>query len=160
MRMSAEFLPDWRTCGISINSNAASCRPRLKSLYRSKSQYAFLTTMWPLSSNRSRTFSMSKLGKLASRAPSAMFSRSRNTAIVVSLVLLVIGYAHSVAPNQSGAAQVQRHEDAVDIRNVSAKWPALHKAVAAIQRAGGQKIIPGSGLETQAAHAVRARGAD
>ena len=25
MRMSAEFLPDWRTCGISISSNDASC---------------------------------------------------------------------------------------------------------------------------------------
>src|SRR5713226_4667147 len=47
--------------------------------------------MWPLSSRRSRTFSMSKLGYLASRAPKAMFSRSRKTAMVASDVRVVIG---------------------------------------------------------------------
>src|ERR1700716_732827 len=47
--------------------------------------------MWPLSSRRSSTFSISKLGYLASRAPKAMFSRSRKTAIVASDVLVVIG---------------------------------------------------------------------
>src|SRR5450755_3981280 len=98
--------------------------------------------MWPLSSSRSSTFSMSKLGKLASRAPRAMFSRSRNTAIVVSLVLLVIGYAHSVAPNRSGARQVERHVNAVDIDNVVSERRALAEAVAPIQRAGRHKIIP------------------
>src|SRR3979490_606915 len=46
--------------------------------------------MWPLSSRRSSTFSMSKLGYLASRAPKAMFSRSRKTAMVASDVRLVI----------------------------------------------------------------------
>src|ERR1700694_1366256 len=47
--------------------------------------------MWPLSSRRSSTFSMSKLGYLASRAPKAMFSRSRKTAMVASDVRVVIG---------------------------------------------------------------------
>src|ERR1700682_6370297 len=47
--------------------------------------------MWPLSSRRSSTFSMSKLGNLASRAPNAMFSKSRKTAMVASDVLVVIG---------------------------------------------------------------------
>src|SRR3981189_3603404 len=47
--------------------------------------------MWPLSSRRSSTFSMSKLGYLASRAPKAMFSRSRKTAMVASDVGVVIG---------------------------------------------------------------------
>src|SRR5216683_1880416 len=46
--------------------------------------------MWPLSSSRSSTFSMSKLGYLASRAPKAMFSRSRKTAMVASDVRVVI----------------------------------------------------------------------
>src|ERR1700675_5020507 len=46
--------------------------------------------MWPLSSRRSSTFSMSKLGYLASRAPKAMFSRSRKTAMVASDVRVVI----------------------------------------------------------------------
>src|SRR5258708_32754988 len=46
--------------------------------------------MWPLSNRRSSTFSISKLGYLASRAPSAMFSRSRNTAMVASDALLDI----------------------------------------------------------------------
>jgi len=31
-RMSAEFLPDWRTCGISMSSKAASCMAALNSL--------------------------------------------------------------------------------------------------------------------------------
>src|SRR5216684_1723769 len=47
--------------------------------------------MWPLSSRRSSTFSMSKLGYLASRAPKAIFSRSRKTAMVSSDVRVVIG---------------------------------------------------------------------
>src|SRR5713226_341246 len=46
--------------------------------------------MWPLSSRRSSTFSMSKLGYLASRAPDAMFSKSRKTAMVASDVRVVI----------------------------------------------------------------------
>src|SRR5258708_32924179 len=46
--------------------------------------------MWPLSNRRSSTFSISKLGYLASRAPSAMSSRSRNTAMVASDALLDI----------------------------------------------------------------------
>src|SRR5258708_5629624 len=46
--------------------------------------------MWPLSNRRSSTFSISKLGYLASRAPSAMFSRSRNAAMVASDALLDI----------------------------------------------------------------------
>src|SRR5882724_11275588 len=46
--------------------------------------------MWPLSSRRSSTFSMSKLGYLASRAPRAMFSKSRKTAMVASDVRVVI----------------------------------------------------------------------
>ncbi len=59
MRMSAEFLPDMRTCGISMSSNDASCIGPLNSLYRSQSQYAFLTTMLPFSSSRSSTLPMS-----------------------------------------------------------------------------------------------------
>src|ERR1700724_1869033 len=47
--------------------------------------------MWPLRSRRSSTFSISKLGYLASRAPKAMFSRSRKTAMVASEVVAVIG---------------------------------------------------------------------
>src|SRR5580704_7018185 len=47
--------------------------------------------MCPLSNRRSSTFSMSKLGYLASRAPRAMFSRSRKTAMVASEDLVVIG---------------------------------------------------------------------
>src|SRR5260370_10913003 len=46
--------------------------------------------MGPLGSRRSSTFSMSKLGYLASRAPKAMFSRSRKTAMVASDVRVVI----------------------------------------------------------------------
>src|SRR6266704_3971452 len=46
--------------------------------------------MWPLSSRRSSTFSMSKLGYLASRAPKAMFSKSRKTAMVAADVRVVI----------------------------------------------------------------------
>src|ERR1700719_2257363 len=46
--------------------------------------------MWPLSSRRSSTFCMSKLGYLASRAPRAMFSKSRKTAMVASDVRVVI----------------------------------------------------------------------
>src|SRR6267378_8499352 len=80
MRMSAEFLPDWRKCGISIISNEAACIAVLNSLYRSQSQYAFLTTIEPLSSSRSRTLSMSNCAYFASRTPSAMFSKSQNTA--------------------------------------------------------------------------------
>src|ERR1700681_2970109 len=54
--------------------------------------------MWPLSRRRSSTFSMSKLGYLASRAPKAMFSRSRKTAMVASEVLVVIGLrAYSIS---------------------------------------------------------------
>ena len=83
MRMSAEFLPDIRTCGISISSNEASCIEALNSLYRSQSQYAFLTTMLPLSSRRSRTFSMSNRANRASRTPSATFSKSQKTAMLV-----------------------------------------------------------------------------
>src|ERR1022692_2407470 len=98
--------------------------------------------MWPLSSNRSSTFSTSKLGKLASRAPSAMFSRSRNTAMVASLVLLLIFNSHSVASNHSGAAQVERHENAVDIGNIIAERPAFDESMAPIERAGRQEIIP------------------
>jgi len=30
--MSAEFLPEYETCGISIISNAASCMPRFADL--------------------------------------------------------------------------------------------------------------------------------
>src|SRR5882757_4105421 len=48
--------------------------------------------MWPLSRRRSNTFSMSKLGYLASRAPRAMFSKSRNTAIVASEVRVVLSF--------------------------------------------------------------------
>ena len=44
--------------------------------------------MWPLSSSRSSTLLMSKLGYLASRAPRAMFSRSRKTAMVASDVVI------------------------------------------------------------------------
>src|SRR5579863_964555 len=44
--------------------------------------------MWPLRSNRSSTLLMSKLGYLASRAPKAMFSKSRNTAMVASDVVV------------------------------------------------------------------------
>ncbi len=43
-----------------MSSNEASCIGPLNSLYRSQSQYAFLTTMLPLSSNRSSTLPMSK----------------------------------------------------------------------------------------------------
>src|SRR5580692_5915115 len=53
--------------------------------------------MWPLSSRRSRTFSTSKLGYLASRAPRAMFSRSRKTAMVASDVLAVIQLCSSLS---------------------------------------------------------------
>src|ERR1700733_3553910 len=48
--------------------------------------------MWPFSSRRSSTFSMSKLGYFASRAPSAIFSKSRNTAIVASVALADMHY--------------------------------------------------------------------
>jgi hypothetical protein len=32
MRMSAEFFPDWRTCGISMSSKEAECIGALNSL--------------------------------------------------------------------------------------------------------------------------------
>src|SRR5262245_53480759 len=80
MRMSAEFLPDCRTCGISISSKAASCIVGLNSLYRSQSQYAFFTTMLPLSSSRSSTWRMLNFAYFASRTPSATFSKSQKTA--------------------------------------------------------------------------------
>src|SRR5580698_9818464 len=54
--------------------------------------------MWPLSSRRSSTFSISKLGYFASRAPSAMFSRSRKTAIVASEALAVIQESFNSEP--------------------------------------------------------------
>src|SRR5262249_47712073 len=81
--MSAEFLPDIRTCGISISSNDASCIGALNSLYRSQSQYAFFTTMLPLSSRRSRTRAISNFAYFASRTPSAMFSKSQNRAMLL-----------------------------------------------------------------------------
>src|SRR5580700_6027984 len=54
--------------------------------------------MCPLSKRRSSTFSISKLGYLASRAPSAMFSRSRKTAIVASEVLTDIQASFTLEP--------------------------------------------------------------
>src|SRR5690349_3333584 len=80
MRMSAEFLPDWRTCGISISSKDAACIALLNSLYRSQSQYAFFTTIEPLRSSRSSTLPMSNCAYFASRTPRATFSKSQNTA--------------------------------------------------------------------------------
>src|SRR3569832_1601447 len=52
----------------------------LNSLYRSQSQYAFLTTIEPFSSRRSRIRVMSNLSKRASRTPRAIFSKSQNRA--------------------------------------------------------------------------------
>src|SRR6202789_3309366 len=71
--------------------------------------------MWPLSSRRSRTFSTSKLGYLASRAPSAMFSRSRKTAMVASDVLAVIQWYSSWLPEFTPfhAARLRRLEPIV-----------------------------------------------
>src|ERR1700683_632003 len=54
--------------------------------------------MCPLSNRRSSTFSISNLGYLASRAPSAMFSRSRKTAIVASEVLTDIQASFTLEP--------------------------------------------------------------
>src|ERR1700675_978238 len=54
--------------------------------------------MWPLSNRRSSTFSMSKLGYLASRAPSAMFSKSKKTAMVASDAGLDMNYPAVLKP--------------------------------------------------------------
>src|SRR5260370_1347153 len=45
-----------------------------------RSELAFLTPTEPLRSSRSRTLSMSNCAYFASRTPSAMFSKSQNTA--------------------------------------------------------------------------------
>src|SRR3546814_18121124 len=81
--MSAEFFPDCRTWGISINSKLASCMAALKPLYRSQSQYAFLTTILPLSSRRSSTGVISNRSYLASRTPRATFSKSQQIAMLM-----------------------------------------------------------------------------
>src|ERR1700722_14882456 len=48
---------------------------------------------------------MSKLGYLASRAPSAMFSKSRKTAMVASEVLVVIGVEFTLNPQTAAALE-------------------------------------------------------
>src|ERR1700733_4994036 len=70
--------------------------------------------MWPLSSRRSSTFWMSKLGNLASRAPKAMFSKSRKTAMVASEVLVVMAarLLHSAKGNRDGLKPIVIEADA------------------------------------------------
>src|SRR5947208_3741940 len=79
-RMSAEFLPVDSRRGISISSIPFSCRLWVWLRNRFQSAYATLTMTLPFSSSRSRMRRTSK-GALASRRPSAMFSKSMNTAI-------------------------------------------------------------------------------
>src|SRR5580693_2954579 len=90
--------------------------------------------MWPLRSSRSRTFSMSKLGYLASRAPRAMFSRSRNTAIVASVVGLGMRHLSSAQPrcgwNPLEPVVVEAHADPLGAREIGAHFvaqPALEQ---------------------------------
>src|SRR5579862_894775 len=89
--------------------------------------------MWPFRSSRSSTFSMSKLGYLASRAPRAMFSRSRKTAIVASVVGL--GMRHLISPaamwlHRLEPVVVEAHTDPLGAREIGAHLvaqPALEQ---------------------------------
>ena len=64
----------------------------LKRLVALEIAVGFLDNDLALSSRRSSTLRMSNAGKSASCAPSAMFSRSRNTAMVASESCILISY--------------------------------------------------------------------
>src|ERR1700677_3417824 len=70
--------------------------------------------MSPLRSRRSSTFLMSKLGYLASRAPRAMFSKSRKTAMVASEV--VVGINLSARPREPRLEPIVVEADAHALR--------------------------------------------
>src|ERR1700691_1215052 len=70
--------------------------------------------MSPLRSSRSSTLLMSKLGYLASRAPRAMFSKSRKTAMVASEV--VVGIDSSTRPREPRLEPIVVEADAHALR--------------------------------------------
>src|SRR5258708_8131005 len=97
--------------------------------------------MWPLSNRRSSTFSISKLGYLASRAPSAMFSRSRNAAMVASDALLDIQGSFFSKP-----VVVEAYADSLGLDGVGDDFmtePALEQQQLTGRRGKGD---PGAGL--------------
>ena len=78
-RMSAEFLPVMPRRGISTSSMAASCSPPVYMPNRLQSAYAFLATIFPFSTSRSRTLLISNRSRRLLN-PRPMFSKSMNTA--------------------------------------------------------------------------------
>src|SRR6202162_4535848 len=117
--------------------------------------------MWPLSSRRSSTFSMSKLGYLASRAPKAMFSRSRKTAMVASDVRVVIGTqftrrtASATRELEPIVVEADAHAFGIDpVRHHFVPQPTFEQHQVA---GGGGKRSPGSGLTRGRSFARRRR---
>src|SRR5580700_1300892 len=95
---------------------------------------------------------MSKLGNLASRAPNAMFSRSRKTAMVASDVVVAIGSeVYSIprwvaAPPRLEPVVIEADADAFGvnaIRHHLVPQPTFKQHQAA---RGGGKCSPGAGL--------------
>src|ERR1700678_384928 len=71
--------------------------------------------MWPFRSSRSSTLLMSKLGYLASRAPKAMFSKSRKTAMVASDVVVGMDFCPG-APREPRLEPIVVEADAHALR--------------------------------------------
>src|SRR5271165_1143125 len=122
--------------------------------------------MWPLSSRRSSTFSMSKLGYLASRAPKAMFSRSRKTAIVASDVRAVIVpkftliQAAASEPRGRGALEpvvVEAHADAFGIHAIRHHFMPQPTFKEQQLARGSRKRSPGPGFALLGRLALRRR---
>jgi hypothetical protein len=82
MRMSAEFLPDWRTCGISISSNDGLVHGALKLLVALPVAVGLLHDDAALDSRRSSTLLDVELVVLRVTDAEATFSKSQNIAMV------------------------------------------------------------------------------